>query len=151
MSIWTKKKISWKYIMIHHSLTRDSSTVSWQAIRHYHVAKLGWNDIGYHFGIELVNGQYEVLIGRMLNEDGAHCREAAMNRLAIGICFIGNFDEDNLPDHQRSLGVRLVKSLMAPFGIPADHVVRHHDFAPYKSCPGTRFPWAAFKNQLTWD
>lgn len=148
MSIWTRKQISWENIMIHHSLTRDSGTVSWQAIRHYHVAKLGWKDIGYHFGIELVNDQYEVLVGRMINEEGAHCREAGMNRKAIGICFIGNFDETNLPDQQRELGVRLVKSLMAQFKIPVDYVVCHRDFAPYKSCPGNRFPWAAFKNQL---
>lgn len=149
MSIRPKKRIRWKYIMIHHSLTKDSGTVSWQAIRHYHVAKLGWKDIGYHFGIERANDQYEVLVGRMLNEVGAHCREAGMNRKAIGICFIGNFDETDLPDQQGELGVRLVKSLMAQFKIPADHVVRHRDLALYKSCPGYRFPWAAFKDQLT--
>lgn len=37
-----------EHIIIHHSLTKDSETVSWNAIRRFHVNENGWRAIGYH-------------------------------------------------------------------------------------------------------
>lgn len=138
----------WQYIIIHHSLTKDSQTVSWQAIRHYHIYTMGWLDIGYHFGIELVNGEYEVLVGRNLNADGAHCKEAGMNRKAIGICLIGNFDEEEVPQAMWLKAVSFVRGLMEIFDIPVTSVYGHRDFAPYKSCPGKLFRLERFREDL---
>jgi hypothetical protein len=47
-----------EYIVIHHSLTPDNQTVSWNAIRRYHIDVNKWADIGYHYGIENINGAY---------------------------------------------------------------------------------------------
>lgn len=133
------------FIIIHHSLTRDSGTVSWQAIRRYHVEILGWVAIGYQLGIEKVNGEYEILMGRMLDEAGAHTK--GMNARSIGICVVGNFDEDELLREALAILLELCRSLMDIFGIPVENIKRHSDYAD-KSCPGRKFPWERFIEAL---
>lgn len=156
-------------IIIHHSLTKDGKVVDWQAIRRYHMGwaymnntitaseaqqlikdgkrvKSPWTDIGYHFGIELVNDTYEILAGRYLNQIGAHTRN--QNHDSIGICCVGNFDIEYVPDAVMQKAVKLVKSLMFVFNIGVDNVFGHHDFDPSKSCPGKNFSVQNLKNKL---
>lgn len=136
------------HIVIHHSLTEDSKTVSWDAIRWYHTKTNGWTDIGYQLGIELIGSRYEILMGRMMDQAGAHCKENSMNFCSIGICVVGNFDLAPVPPAQFDLLLRLVRSLMALFGIPVNNVHRHSDYATYKSCPGKLFQWGQFIERL---
>ena len=133
-----------KYIILHHSLTKDGKTVSWNAIRQYHLRK-GWNDIGYHFGIELVGSRYEILTGRLLNSPGAHCR--LMNQISIGICFVGNFDIEEPPPEQLVIGRGLIRSMMDIFSIENDHIKGHCAYSK-KSCPGHLFPLGEFIRSL---
>lgn len=133
-----------EYIIIHHSLTKDSQTVSWNAIRRYHVHKLGWDYIGYHFGVELVGDHYEVLLGRWPNMFGAHCSQEKMNFNSWGICVVGNFDVAEPEASQLIVLKHLARSLMEIGGIDRDHIKRHKDFAQYKSCPGGMFPFEQF-------
>uniref|UniRef100_A0A6M3LRI4 Putative N-acetylmuramoyl-L-alanine amidase n=1 Tax=viral metagenome TaxID=1070528 RepID=A0A6M3LRI4_9ZZZZ len=135
-----------KRIILHHSLTADSATVSWGAIRKYHMETLGWKNIGYHAGLELVNDHYEILLGRMLNKVGAHT--AGHNHDSIGICFIGNFDKSEPPPEQWNLGIKFVASLCELFKISPDQIFGHQDFAP-KSCPGKKFNIYGFVKQVS--
>ena len=137
-----------KYIILHHSLTADSATVSWRAIHKYHADKLGRKDIGYHFGIERVKKNYEILIGRMMNVYGAHCLEEGMDHKSLGICFIGNYDLMEPSKEMWELGLRLVGSLIQIFGIPVENVKGHSDYASYKSCPGKMFSVRKFRQSL---
>lgn len=145
------------HIVIHHSLTKDSGSVSWGAIRDYHLAK-GWRKIGYHYGVELVGDFHEILIGRFSNETGAHAREMGMNRIAIGICVVGNFDNE-VPSATLLNRVRnLVLWKMDNHEIPAQNVIGHREVGKmagfdwrkgeYKSCPGSQFDMAAFRRSL---
>jgi hypothetical protein len=132
-------------IIIHHSLTKDGSTVSWDAIRWYHTRTNGWRDIGYHAGIELIGGHYEVLIGRMFDEEGAHA--TGHNSDSLGICLVGNFDTAPPPPAQLDLAIRFTRSLCRVLEIPATRVYRHSDFSA-KTCPGALFPWGEFIRRL---
>ena len=134
-------------IIVHHSATRDSGTVSWGAIRHYHTDTLGWRDIGYHALCEWVqNGNrsgYECFYGRPETIPGAHTR--GHNGDSLGFCFVGNYD-DTEPD-AAMLEVateRVLLPWMIRYGISADSVFGHRLFSP-KSCPGNRFDMSVLR------
>ena len=132
-------------IILHHSLTSDSKTVSWGAIRKYH-KDIGYNDIGYHFGIELLRDNYEILLGRMTDEVGAHTK--GYNNESIGICFIGNFDLIIPSKESWQLGLRLVRFLCKIYNINKESIYGHREFTPFKTCPGNLFDIEQFKKGL---
>ena len=135
------------HIMIHHSLTADSDTVSWPAIERYHREEQAWRDIGYHAGVEKVTGNpdlaryaYQALIGRPLAAQASACPQGDMNRVALHVCCVGNYDLGPPPLAMLEVLVRrIILPWMAAYGIPADQIVGHRDYNPAKSCPGTQF------------
>lgn len=133
-------------IVIHHSLTEDGSTVSWGAIRRYHTEHCGWIDIGYHAGIELVYTEYEIFFGRPWDTPGAHT--LGQNRTSLGFCFVGNYDLTLPAEKLLKTGAKLIRLWMKLYNIPKDRVYKHHDFADYKTCPGTRFSIDALRGFL---
>ena len=156
-------------IILHHSLTKDNETVSWDSIRTYHTSyryndkiitpteayvlkREGkkvidpWSKIGYNIGVELINNHYEILMGRMLNESGAHT--SGYNSNSIGICFVGNYDIIEVPQPMWKLGLELVHSLCDILEIPVGSVYGHRDFASYKTCPGKLFDVSQFRKDL---
>jgi hypothetical protein len=160
----------WTHIMIHHSATVDGRTFDWQAIRRYQMSwridgvsvtkaeydrrlainagkrfEPPWDDISYHFGDEKVNDHYEILVGRDLDRQGAHC--VGMNQRAIGVCFIGNFDVARVPADQWAAGLLFVRSLCRILLIPITCVVGHRDYAK-KTCPGEMFDMDLFRRDL---
>ena len=158
-------------IILHCSATPDGKTADWAAIRRYHTSwkregiiiteetaremhrqgmpvRRPWSDIGYHFGIELIGDGYEILMGRMPNIQGAHCADGGMNRRSLGICFTGDFDQAPPPEAQWRQGLKLVRALMAIYGIPASQVFGHREFAAHKSCPGREFDLDRFRLEL---
>ena|SRR3972149_5048568 len=132
-------------IILHHSATKDSGTVSWNAIRRYHIEECMWGAIGYHFGIELINDYYEILIGRLPYESGAHTK--GQNSSSIGICFVGSFDESHVPNSQWSKGLWLCRYILSEYKIKFSEIYGHRSFAN-KTCPGKLFDVELFKSQL---
>lgn len=136
-------------IIVHHSLTADSKTVSWGAIERYHTETMGWQDIGYHAGVELVGDEYYAMIGRPLILPAAAVKEDHMNQLGLHVCCVGNYDE--LPPTDRMIDTlvrRVIRPWMEEFKLRPDQVMAHRDFAPYKTCPGKLFDMEALRARL---
>lgn len=133
-------------IFIHHSLTKDSGTVSWGAIRRWHVEHLKWDDIGYHAGVELVYTEYEMFMGRMWDRTGAHTR--GHNDKSLGFIFVGNYDFEPPPTRMLEVGAKVISFWMRLYNISKEKVFRHSDFASYKSCPGKEFDIEDLKKWL---
>jgi len=130
-------------VICHHSLTKDSGTVSWGAIRKYHTQTLKrpYIDIGYHCGVELVKSgeelYFEALMGRMWTESGAHCR--GHNGDSLSICFIGNYDKEVPKKGMMEAGAKVIALWLDLFNLSINDIYSHHNFAPHKSCPGKLF------------
>jgi len=137
-------------IVIHHSLTKDTNTVTWGAIRKYHTETLGWQDIGYHAGCELtLSGRelyYEILLGRMWDVPGAHTK--GHNNNSLGFCFIGNFDTTISNKDMLRKGAGLIALWVKLFKLSLDDIYPHSFFNTYKTCPGTLFDMAVLKTYV---
>lgn len=144
-----------EFIILHHSLSNDGKSYNTGAIRKWHTGqhpqspyhKKPMRNIGYHYLIELVNNHYEIIVGRMWNENGAHCTQMNMNSRSIGICFVGNYDIKPVPDEMLSIGLKLVRALQQTFEIPSDKILGHREVAAYKTCPGKLFPISMFNGK----
>lgn len=130
-------------IVIHHSATKDGQTKSWNAIRNYHMQTNGWSEIGYHFGLEDVDGAVMVMEGRSLKYKGAHCPPNDM----IGICVVGDYDKEAPSDDKLSALRVLCVSLCRQFKFTPDMIFPHSQFST-KTCPGKLFPFAAWKETV---
>jgi len=126
-------------IIVHHSATRDSGTVSWGAIRNFHMHQMKppMQDIGYHAGIELVGDHFECMVGRTTDIPGAHTK--FQNARSLGFCFVGNYDEVAPPREMLEIAAkRVLAPWCAKFHVPVSEIHGHREFAS-KTCPGTLF------------
>lgn len=132
-------------IIVHHSLTKDGNVEDWASIRRYHMEEKGWDDIGYHGGVERIQGKIFKLTGRPVRYQGAH---TVGHNNTLGICIVGNFD-DVPPDADIfKAGVDYVVQWMIMYPhLTLETVQPHHKYAD-KSCPGKLFPMDDFRNSV---
>lgn len=129
------------YINIHHTaitaLTDDSMQfnivdrghqIRWDGSTK---SQLGYY-VGYHYLIER-NGVIKQ--ARKDSEVGAHNNVDEMNYKAIGICFAGNMEEQELTKYQVKSGIELVNNLVSKYKIPRENILPHRYFKA-TACPG---------------
>lgn len=128
-----------KGVVIHHSGTAMSAGGSNpKAYARYHVEDKGWPCIGYHYVI-----QPDGTVYKTLNPEDKGYHAGDVNSSHFGVCFSGDFDREEVTDAAFNAGARLVANILNNMTVGDGAMIRHSDVAS-KTCPGTKFPWAAF-------
>jgi LysM repeat protein len=141
----------WKYIVIHHSAT-DEGTM--RGMDEYHRSERNMeHGLAYHFVIGNGNGMKDgdIGVGGRWKEqhDGGHLRSESQNKVALGICLVGNFDARAPTAKQMENLKALVQALMKRCNIPASGVRTHQQINVIGTrCPGKKFPAREFLNSL---
>ncbi len=142
----------WKYIVVHHSATEKGSKSVFD--RNHRNERHFRHGLGYHFVIcngtcGKKDGQIEISQRWWKQLNGAHCKAGNGNKVGIGICVVGNFNNTRPSRRQIDSLVRLVTHLCYEYDIPVENV-RGHGEMPGASteCPGKNFPMHKFKEAL---
>ena len=121
-------------IILHHA---DAKNCSAEDIHRWHLNN-GWSGAGYHF---LVRKDGKVYRLRPEDKVGAHAYGSNYN--SLGVCFEGNFMEEDMPEAQKEAGKELVAYLKNKYNITT--VQAHRDVCA-TSCPGDNFPFNQIAN-----
>lgn len=146
------KDVQWEYIVVHHSATREGNAAKFDD---YHKNTRKWKyGLAYHFvignGSQSKDGEIEVGSRWRKQIHGAHTSSMDYNRVAIGVCLVGNFEEENVPSKsQMNSLLRLAKYLCRKYNIPLQNVIGHNQVKQnHTVCPGKNFNLKEFKNTL---
>jgi hypothetical protein len=141
----------WQYIVVHHSGV-DTGTVK-AMDRYHHDVRHMENGLAYDFVIGNGSGMGdgEIAVGRRwtLQLDGGHLASEAQNKIALGICLVGNFDEHKPTAREMESLRALVKALMARCKLTISAVKTHQQInIVHTRCPGAKFPLQSFLDSL---
>jgi len=137
----------WRYIVIHHSGTAGGSAQSFDQNHR----ERGWRCLGYHFVVGNGNGQGDGVIVAgprwYSQEAGAHANSNEYNVHGIGICLVGNMDEEPPTPAQWAATRALVAQLRCLYSISPENIVGHNQIRGGGStaCPGKLTPLAELR------
>jgi hypothetical protein len=137
----------WKWIVIHHSATPAGGAKTFDRM---HKQK-GWDELGYHFvignGTDTADGQVEVGPRWTKQKHGAHAKtpDNKFNTHGIGICLVGNFDNERPTKAQIAATSRLVAWLMKNYHISPNDILGHEATGRATDCPGKFMDVAAVR------
>ena len=129
-------------IIVHCSATPEGKDYTVDDIRRWHTTPVnkgghGWSDIGYHY-VVYRNG--DIVKGRDVDIQGAHCADNGGNINSIGICYIGGCardgktPKDTRTDAQKLALLNLLLDLKKLY--PHAVILGHRDLDEHgKLCP----------------
>ncbi|MEX0936779.1 MAG: peptidoglycan recognition family protein [Pirellulales bacterium] len=134
----------WQYIVLHHTATSAGSVEGIDAVHRRRKDSQGrsWLGIGYHFvignGQGMPDGQVESTFRWRDQLHGAHSGVPRYNDWGIGVCLVGDFDQNPPTDKQLAAARELIAALRRRFDIAAGDVRRHGELVA-TDCPGVLF------------
>jgi len=152
-----------KYIILHHSATDYQAnaddttgkviarTICDRAQAQY---KKDYPDYicDYHF---IIGHGGDAFKCQPVEQPSRHCTNYQANLVSVGICFLGNFENIQMPAEQFNAGVELIRALMKQYNIPLINVLRHRDVVSdithstnSTQCPGKNFPYVHMLDAL---
>ena len=106
----------------------------------------------YHF---IIGHGGDVFKGQPVGQPSWHCTNYQANLVSVGICFLGNFENIQMPTEQFNAGVELIRALMKQYNVPLINVLRHRDIVSdithrinSTECPGKNFPYVHMLDAL---
>jgi len=106
----------------------------------------------YHY---IIGRTGQVFKGQPIERPSWHCTNYQANLVSVGICFLGNFENIEMPIEQFNAGVKLIKDLMKRFNISLPNILRHKDIvsdithtANSTECPRKLFPYVHMLDAL---
>lgn len=132
----------WRYIVIHHSATKQGTAFSMDLD---HRRRGMENGLAYHFVIGNGRGTRDGVIevgGRWKRQiKGGHLASERLNEISIGICLVGNFNETRPTQAQmRSLRALVQYLMMRSRTTPAAIKLHRQINTKPTECPGRQFP-----------
>jgi len=142
---------TWRFVIIHHSGTTRGNVRDMD--RYHREERRMENGLAYHFVIGNGNGMGdgEIAIGPRWKKqlEGGHLASTAQNRISIGICLVGNFEESRPSPRQMKSLKDLVHYLQIRCGIDKSRVRTHRQVNIRPTvCPGKYFPTQSFVGGL---
>ncbi|TMW73019.1 peptidoglycan recognition protein family protein [Alteribacter natronophilus] len=126
-------------LTIHHSGTEGGSA---QSFASYHVNRLGWPGIGYHYVIS-----HDGTIVKTNSADTVSYHAGQANRFSIGICLTGDFTSGKPGYSQWTALKELCRKLSSDFSISDNRILGHREQPGAATiCPG--FDVAVLRQQL---
>lgn len=116
-------------VAIHHSAILLSTNETMRDVQDLHMDTNHWADVGYHYCIDKDGILYE---GRDIHVRGASV--AGYNTGTIGVCVMGNFEEDFPLEVQLTKLQQVVNWLATTYTLT--HLATHHEFNVESLCPG---------------
>jgi choline dehydrogenase-like flavoprotein len=141
----------WQYIVIHHSGI-DTGTVKAMDRYHREIRHME-NGLAYHFVIGNGHGMGdgEIAVGHRWTAqiNGGHLASEEQDKIALGICLVGNFDLHQPSARQMESLRALVRALMTRCKLERSAVKTHRQINIIGTrCPGAKFPTQSFLNSL---